>query len=343
LQRTWVCNYKFTELDYTPHVQGKGRCMFHGELRNVIIRDVPEGVGFSHFLTDDPRLTVSARISYTMKLDIARQRFAEEVELDSEELRKQYPSLRKNVEEFEAVNGRKPNAREMYEMAKWDELADAAVKAPKLLVDERRKIVGDDRRALKWYEAEVSFWTTSRTAMYRRIADKTRTVRQGGRQEWEEFEPPLHPCNGAVWDRMEGQFIDGWITGDTTLYFRDASIYRGPYVHYCPAHVVDPGCLLTGAISKIHLFNAQSCAGNDLSRYAPGRTPQPKCQRKTTHWGIWQDGPSRVEYQGCSVDNHFAPGAANGILVVQYPDGSRYSGGMHDGELPSATPVLYVV
>jgi hypothetical protein len=90
--------------------------MFHGEYRNTSHRDIPEGVGFAHFLTDDPKLTVAARttyvpllyhccpvlslcggrlcpsrlrylclcaracrLRYSMKLDIATHRFAEEV------------------------------------------------------------------------------------------------------------------------------------------------------------------------------------------------------------------------------------------------------------------------
>jgi hypothetical protein len=56
-----VGRYKFTELDYTPHVQARGLSMFHGEYRNTSHRDIPEGVGFANFLTDDPRLTVAAR------------------------------------------------------------------------------------------------------------------------------------------------------------------------------------------------------------------------------------------------------------------------------------------
>jgi hypothetical protein len=81
------------------------------------------------------------------------------------------------------------------------------------MLEERKKLFGDDRRALKWYEDELAHRQTLRVAKYKAIADKTRKVRQGGREEWEEFNPPLHPCSGQVWDRIEGTMKDGWIVG----------------------------------------------------------------------------------------------------------------------------------
>jgi hypothetical protein len=330
-QNTWVGKYKFTELDYTPHVHAMGLCMYHGEYRPVATRDIPEGVGFANFLTDDPKLTVAARTTYAMKFDVATHRFAEEVMLDTEVIRAQYPALRTRLDEFIAINGRKPNAREMLEMALWDEKADKDDLEPKGMLMERKKLFGEDRRALNWYEGEMKHRVTLRTAKYKEIAEKTRSVRMGGRQEWEEFNPPLHPCSGQIWDRIDGKYYDGWIVGNCTIYFRDKSIYIGPYVHYCPAHIVDPPCLLTGLLSKIHLFNAESCIGNDKNRYALGRTPQPKCQRHVTHWGEWQDGRTGNRYQGVSVDNHFSTTSANGLLVVHYADGGTYAGCLQNG------------
>jgi hypothetical protein len=53
--------------------------------------------------------------------------------LDSEELRVKYPKLRVRVDDFLAINGRKPNAREMLEMALWDEKADKEDLVPKMV------------------------------------------------------------------------------------------------------------------------------------------------------------------------------------------------------------------
>lgn len=327
-----MVSFKFTELDYMPHVDAKGMSLYHGELRPVVLRTVPEGVGFANFLQDDPELTAAAGRSYDMKLDIANQKFLEEVLTDYEEVRKQYPSVRKFVDEFEAINGRLPNARELLEMARWNEMAEKEDVDRKKLLDERRKILGEDARAVKWLTAEQKHRQAQRTEMYKLIAEKTRKVRLSGRQEWEEIEPPIHPCNGLIWERIDGTFSDGWIVGDITIYFRGGNVYKGPYVHYCPAYIVDPPCMLGGgALSKIHLFNAECCVGHDIGRFAPGRTRQPKCERTVNHWGTFYDRDSGIEYQGTSVDNHFAVGAANGHLVVKYPDGSKFAGVFQNG------------
>jgi hypothetical protein len=325
--------YKFTELDYTPHVDGKGLCLFHGELRDVVSRNVPEGVGFANFLEDDPTLTAQAGQDYDTKLDIVVQRFSEEVLIQYEDVRKQYPSVRNNIDEFIAINGRKPNARELLEMARWDEMAEKEDRIPKELLDERRKVLGEDARAVAWLKREQKHRVAQRTEMYKMIADKTRRVRLGHRQEWEEVEPPVHPCSGVSWDRIEGTFRDGWIVGDIVVYFRGGSTYQGPYVHYCPAHIVDPVCLLHGgSLSKVHLFNSECCVGFDLARYTVGRTRQPKCERAPSHWGIFNDAETGASYQGVSVDNHFSVGSANGQVVVQYKDGSRFAGCFQNGE-----------
>lgn len=44
-----------------------------------------------------------------------------------------YPKLRVRVDDFLAINGRKPNAREMLEMALWDEKADKEDLVPKMV------------------------------------------------------------------------------------------------------------------------------------------------------------------------------------------------------------------
>lgn len=47
-QRSWVSKYKFTELDYVPHVDGQGLSLFHGELRDVVTRFASDCVFVVH-------------------------------------------------------------------------------------------------------------------------------------------------------------------------------------------------------------------------------------------------------------------------------------------------------
>lgn len=149
--------------------------------------------------------------------------------------------------------------------------------------------------------------------------DQDRLLELGEKRRGEEYLPDLKICNGLQYRHVDGDFVNGYLTGDVTIWYGDGSEYRGPFVYECPSDAADDDV---------------TSSDDDTSRL-------PSRYRGEHHWGVFRT-PDGTKYSGAIVDNHFNARCAEGTLEVRFATGDVCRGMFFDGMGRSDCPARRV-